>query len=198
MRVSRRVRTAARGCARRTAAGPPPRSNGRGGIRTTNGGDAAASVTWQDMTVALASDDAWHVSSGLHPDEQAIGFSDDGNVAFVGSDGGVARVDMSDPVDRSGSCDNRMYVYPGDTAPEPLRPDDLTDCHRLLSSIPHGADQPNFVGSGIVPINDGLADLQFQSLSFNPQNPERDLLGGTQDNGTWSFTGSRGRVPGRG
>jgi hypothetical protein len=171
-------------------AGQPPRSNGRAVIRTTNGGAGAAAVTWQDMTAALASDDAWDVSSGLHPDEQAIGFSDDGNVAFVGSDGGVARIDMNDPVDRSASCDARMYVYPDGTAPEPLRADDLTDCHRLLSSIPHGADQPNFVGSGIVPINDGLADLQFQSLSFNPHDPERDLLGGTQDNGTWSFTGS--------
>jgi hypothetical protein len=27
-------------------------------------------------------------------------------------------------------------------------------------------------------------------LSFNPANAENDLLGGTQDNGTWSFTGS--------
>jgi hypothetical protein len=171
-------------------AGQPPRSNGRAVIRSTNGGDVAANVTWQDMTAALASDDAWDVSSGLHPDEQAIAFSSDGNIAFVASDGGVARVDVTDPVDRSGSCANRRYVYDPATGPEPLNADDLLDCQRLLAAIPPGADQPNFVGPGIVPINNGLADLQFQSLSFNPKNPERDVLGGTQDNGTWSFTGS--------
>jgi hypothetical protein len=171
-------------------AGEPPRSNGRAVIRSTNGGDPAADVTWQDMSAALASDDAWDVSSGLHPDEQAIAFSGDGSVAFVGSDGGIARVDTNDSVDRSASCSAREYVYPGATAPEPLRPDDLLDCRRLLADIPHGADQPNFVGSGIVPLNDGLADLQFQSLSVNPKNPEKELLGGTQDNGTWSYTGT--------
>jgi PKD domain-containing protein len=171
-------------------AGQPPRSNGRAVIRSTNGGAAAAAVTWQDMSAALASDDAWDVSSGLHPDEQAIAFSDDGNVAFVGSDGGVARVDVTDTVDRSGSCSNRQYVYDDATGPEGLRPDDLLDCQRLLAAIPVGADQPNFVGPGIQPLNNGLADLQFQSLSFNPKNPERELLGGTQDNGTWSYTGS--------
>jgi PKD domain len=172
-------------------AGEPPRSNGRAVIRSTNGGDAAAAVTWQDMTAALASDDAWDVSAGLHPDEQAIVFSDEtADVAFVGSDGGVARVDVTETVDRSGSCEERQYVYDEPTGPEGLRPDDLLDCQRLLAAIPAGADQPNFVGAGIQPINNGLADLQFQSLSFNPKNPERDVLGGTQDNGTWSYTGS--------
>ena len=34
-------------------------------------------------------------------------------------------------------------------------------------------------------------DLQFQSLSVNPKNPGSELLGGTQDNGTWSFTARR-------
>ena len=42
----------------------------------------------------------------------------------------------------------------------------------------------------ITPINDGLNTIQFQSLSFNPANQTGSLLGGTQDNGTWSFTGS--------
>ena len=47
----------------------------------------------------------------------------------------------------------------------------------LLAAIP----------DAITPINDGLDDLQFQSLSFNPKDPAHDVLGGTQDNGTWSF-----------
>jgi hypothetical protein len=161
-------------------AGAPPRSNGRAVIRSTNANGTAATTTWHDMTAVLNSDDAWDVQSGLHPDEHAVAFSADGNVAFVGSDGGVARVDVSDPVDASGSCDNRRYVYDGATGPEPLNADDLADCHRLLNGIP----------DDITPINDGLDDLQFQSLSVNPKDPEHSLLGGTQDNGTWSFGGN--------
>jgi hypothetical protein len=161
-------------------AGQPPRSNGRAVIRSTNADGTAATTTWQDMTAVLSSDDAWDVTSGLHPDEHSVGFSADGSVALNVSDGGVARVDVSDPVDRSASCDNRRYVYDPATGPEPLTAADLFDCHELLSAIP----------DDITPINDGLDDLQFQSLSFNPKDPEHDVLGGTQDNGTWSFTGS--------
>ena len=161
-------------------AGQPPRSNGRAVIRSTNADGTAATTTWQDMTAVLNSNDAWDVRSGLHPDEHSVGFSADGSSALVVSDGGVARVDVSDPVDRSGSCDSRRYVYDADTGPEPLNTADLFDCRELLSAIP----------GAITPLNDGLDDLQFQSLSFNPKNPEHDVLGGTQDNGTWSFTGS--------
>jgi hypothetical protein len=32
--------------------------------------------------------------------------------------------------------------------------------------------------------------MQFQSLAANPSNPTGELLGGTQDNGTWNYTGS--------
>jgi PKD domain len=161
-------------------AGQPPRSNGRAVIRSTNANGTAASTTWQDMTAVLSSNDAWHVTSGLHPDEHSIGFSADGNMAFNVSDGGVARVDVTDPVDRSGSCANRRYVYDADAGPVPLNAADLADCQMLLSAIP----------DDIAPLNDGLDDLQFQSLSFNPKNPGNDVQGGTQDNGTWSFTGS--------
>ena len=161
-------------------AGQPPRSNGRAVIRSTNADGTAATTTWQDMTAVLTSDDAWDVSVGLHPDEHGVAFSADGSQAIVVSDGGVARVDVSDPVDRSASCENRRYVYDADAGPEPLNAADLADCQRLLSAIP----------SDITPTNDGLDDLQFQSLSFNPKDPENDVQGGTQDNGTWSYTGS--------
>jgi hypothetical protein len=161
-------------------AGQPPRSNGRAVIRSTNADGTAATTTWQDMTAVLSSDDAWDVTSGLHPDEHGVAFSADGTKALNVSDGGVARVDVSEPVDRSASCDNRRYVYDADAGPEALNTADLADCRRLLSAIPND----------VTPINDGLDDLQFQSLSFNPKDPENDLQGGTQDNGTWSFTGS--------
>ena len=32
--------------------------------------------------------------------------------------------------------------------------------------------------------------MQFQSLTPNPKNSSGDVIGGTQDNGTWAFTGS--------
>ena len=55
------------------------------------------------MTASLRSDGPWDVADGLHPDQHAVAFSADGKLAFVASDGGVARVDVTDPVDRSGS-----------------------------------------------------------------------------------------------
>jgi hypothetical protein len=44
----------------------------------------------------------------------------------------------------------------------------------------------------IINLNDGLADLQFVQLSTDPKNPLGDLLGGTQDNGTFSFSATFG------
>src|SRR4051812_36118229 len=151
-------------------AGAPPRSNGRAVIRGTNAGAAPADIGWDDMTAVLGSDTVpFDFREGLHPDQHAIAFDRDGTIAFVGSDGGVARVDVTNPADRSGACDSRG-----------LDDDDLVDCKRLLDAEPNA----------IVPLNDGLQTIQFQSLSYNPQNPTGELLGGTQDNGTWSYTGS--------
>src|SRR5262249_39184868 len=53
-------------------------------------------------------------------------------------------------------------------------------CQQLLSSVP----------TQLNGLNTGLSTLQFQSVSINPFDPKNSLLGGTQDNGTWSFTGS--------
>jgi hypothetical protein len=39
-------------------------------------------------------------------------------------------------------------------------------------------------------MNAGLATLQFVDLAADPRNPTGDLLGGTQDNGTFVFSGS--------
>ena len=38
-------------------------------------------------------------------------------------------------------------------------------------------------------MNDGLATIQFQSVSLHPDDPTTDAMGGTQDNGTWLFSG---------
>jgi hypothetical protein len=164
--------------------GAPPRSNGRGVIRSTNAGAGAAAVTWQDMSAVLnRTDRAWDVKIGIHPDQQAIAFSADGSTAFLASDGGVVRLDLSTTRDQSASCSRRTWNYNAADPladPTPLLPADLLDCQRLLSAVPNS----------ITPINDGLNTIQFQSLSFNPANPTGELLGGTQDNGTWSYSGS--------
>jgi hypothetical protein len=157
--------------------GLPPRSNGRATVRSTNAGAAADDVLWQDMTATLGSDGK--VSDGLHPDLHAIVFDPQNpNIAFIGSDGGVHRVDVSSPQDRSHECDSRKWPgYTPAKGPLPLAPADLADCKMLLDGIPNA----------VTPINDGLNDIQFQSLSVNP-NGNGELLGGTQDNGTWAFT----------
>ncbi|HJP66147.1 MAG TPA: hypothetical protein VKA30_07580 [Actinomycetota bacterium] len=151
-------------------AGQPLRSNGRAVIRSTNADDAAADVTWQDMSATIGSGPTYPFTRGIHPDQHAVVFaSANPDIAFVGSDGGVVRIDVRTTRDKSAACNTRG-----------LAPLDLLDCQRLLSAIP----------ALIVPINDGLNTIQFQSLSVNPDNPTGSLLGGTQDNGTWAYTGS--------
>src|SRR5262249_30902953 len=118
----------------------------------------------------LAGAPSFAVTQGSHADQHSGVFdSADPRIAFVGSDGGVVRIDLRSTVDASAACNSRH-----------LGADDLLDCQRLLNGIP----------SSIDPVNAGLNDIQFQSLSFNPANATGDLLGGTQDNGTFSFSGS--------
>ena len=156
-------------------AGLPPRSNGRAVIRSTNAGAPAAGVTWADMSATLGPAPEYAFTRGIHPDQHAVVFdSADPRIAFVGSDGGVVRVDVRSTANASAACASRTWHG------APLAAADLADCQRLLTGIP----------SSIDPVNAGLNTIQFQSLSFNPVNPLNDLLGGTQDNGTFSYTGS--------
>jgi hypothetical protein len=158
-------------------AGLPPRSNGRGVIRSTNAGATAADVTWADMSATLGNAPDYPFTRGIHPDQHAVAFDPaQPGIAFVGSDGGVVRIDVRSTQDKSAACAGRENAV----TDAPLGPEDLVDCQRLLKAIPTTID----------PINAGLNDIQFQSLSFNPANPAGSLLGGTQDNGTFSFTGS--------
>jgi hypothetical protein len=137
----------------------PPRSNGRAVIRSTDAGQS-----WTDMT-----NDAQSPPIGMHPDQQAMAFDPNyasTHIGFFGSDGGVVRTSGAF-ADTSGLCAGRG-----------LTGADLADCLQWLSYVP----------TEIVSLNDGLRTMQFQSLSVNPANPTGDLLGGTQDNGTWAFT----------
>ena len=67
-------------------------------IRSTNAGAARPNVTWADMTATLGDGAGYAFTQGLHPDQHAVVFdSADPGIAFVGSDGGVVRVDVRSP-----------------------------------------------------------------------------------------------------
>src|SRR2546427_1661782 len=121
-----------------------------------------AGVNFTDMT-----DDAQSPPLGMHPDQHIIAFAP-GNpdIAFLGSDGGLVRT-SGNFIDASGSCASRG-----------LTGADLTDCQNWLKAIP----------TQIFSLNDGLATIQFQSLTFNPRHPHTDIIGGSQDNGTWAYS----------
>jgi hypothetical protein len=150
------------------------RSNGRAVMRSTTAG-----VSWTDMTADTegALQPGKHQYEQMHPDQHALAFDPtDSKIAFVGSDGGVVRTDGTFD-DMSGECDQpaREIVTETDDAQKAA---DLADCHQWLSSVPHR----------IVNLNDGLATIQFVQLSADPKDPRGDLLGGTQDNGTFSYS----------
>ena len=121
-----------------------------------------AGVDFTDMT-----DDAQSPPQGMHPDQHAVAFAPGNpNIAFLGSDGGLVRT-SGDFSDVSAGCASRG-----------LAGADLVDCQSWLKAVP----------TQILSLNAGMATIQFQSLTLNPQHPKTDLIGGSQDNGTWSFT----------
>jgi hypothetical protein len=135
-----------------------PPSNGRAVQRSTDAG-----VDFTDIT----NDAQTPTPLGMHPDQHALAFDPQNpDIAFIGSDGGLVRTSGSF-ADTSSSCDSRG-----------ISGADLTDCKAWLKAVP----------TRIFSLNDGLATIQFQSVTYNPQNPLHDLIGGTQDNGTLSIT----------
>jgi hypothetical protein len=119
--------------------------------------------TFTDMT--LDSDG----SGWLHPDQHALVTIPDEPLQWIaGDDGGIVRA-TGDYVDASSQCDSR-----GLTAA------DTAFCKSMLSRIP----------AETVNLNKGLSTLQFQSFSIDPSHPQNSLQGGTQDNGTFEYTGS--------
>ncbi len=121
-----------------------------------------AGVDFTDMT-----DDAQTPPMGMHPDEHVIAFDPaNPDIAFIGSDGGLVRTSGAFS-DTSSSCATRG-----------LTGADLTDCQSWLKAVP----------TQIFSLNDGLATVQFQSITVNPLHPKTDVIGGSQDNGTWAYT----------
>jgi len=144
-------------------------SNGRAVLRSTTAGDPDPSNnnrTFTDLDFDATSASTPHE---LHVDEHALVFMP-GNpdIWWEGSDGGLMRSSGS-YADVSSQCASRG-----------LSPAETTTCERLLSSV----------STVLTSLNTGLDTLQFQSLSINPVKPTGELLGGTQDNGTFRYEGS--------
>jgi hypothetical protein len=140
-------------------------SNGRAWLLSTNGGSSFSDLT-QDADPNRA--------EAIHPDQHAVVTVPGNPLQFItGSDGGVVRSDGRF-ADISAKCDVRG-----------LGESDIALCKSLL----------NRVANQLVNMNNGLSTLQFQSLSVSAQRPQNLLQGGTQDNGTFQYNGSRNVWP---
>jgi hypothetical protein len=136
-------------------------SNARGVLLSTDGGS-----TWSDMT---QDGDPNHAES-THPDQHAIVTNpNDPFQYWEGSDGGVVRSDGKF-ADVSSKCDQRG-----------LSVADTAYCKSLLYRVPNQ----------LFSMNEGFSTLQFLSLSVSPKRPQNNAQGGTQDNGTFQYTGSK-------
>jgi len=111
--------------------------------------------------------------NGIHPDQHVIAVNP-GNPTqiFEGSDGGMIRTSGAF-ADISAQCDE-----PHRNGGGPLDPagPNYAGCKRLLSRVPTQLDH----------IDKKLSStLQFINVAINPSD-SREVMGGTQDNGTWS------------
>ncbi len=130
-------------------------SNGRGVVLSTDAG-----VTFTDMTVEGANPPT---AANLHPDHHAIVVHPRNPFLFFsGSDGGIVR------------SNGRFRNISAQCADRSLTGSTLAACQRLLARVPER----------FTSMNAGLSTLQFQSVRVDPRNV-RNLIGGTQDNGTW-------------
>jgi hypothetical protein len=160
----------------------PGRTNGRAVVRSTNAGVSFTDMTNENRPTVQDDPNAppGERAEGMHPDQHDLVFSPanagGSERVFVGSDGGVVRTSGTF-ADDSARCDQRQAAKPADAR---FSADELALCKQALAAVPTGIDA----------LNDGLSTLQFQSLSVNPIDPTGDVIGGTQDNGTWAFTGS--------
>lgn len=121
-------------------------------------------VTFTDMT-----NDTAVPPTGQHPDQHAIALNPaNPGQFFVGSDGGVIR-STGTFTDDSAKCSTRG-----------LSAINAKLCQQALSAVPTTLES----------ISDGLNTLQFQSVAINADHPLDDIIGGTQDNGTWAYSGT--------
>ena len=172
------------------------RSNGRAVIYSTTAGDPDASApgtavnrTFTDLTYDMQDEPASWCGLGpagealfggvsadfaclwapdnIHPDQHAIVVNPSNPTQiFEGSDGGVIRTDGTFG-DLSARCNSNERPLLGAAS--------LANCARMLSKVPNL----------ITHFDRNLDTLQFIDVAINPSNP-CEVMGGTQDNGTWS------------
>jgi hypothetical protein len=143
-------------------------TNGRAFLRSSDAGVSFTDMTWDATTNPTPPGSCCQPNSiapnGMHPDSHAAVEVPGSNIAFFGSDGGIVR-SSAGFTDISSQC----------TTERGLTGSDLALCQQLLSAVPSRL---------FTTYNDGLSTLQFQSVSVNPSNAN-NLMGGTQDNGTF-------------
>jgi hypothetical protein len=172
------------------------RSNGRAVIYSTTAGDPDASATgaahnrtFTDLTYDAQNTPASWCSLGaagelafggvtpafaclwapnaIHPDQHTIVVNPSNPTQiFEGSDGGVIRTDGTF-ADLSFRCNSGERPLLGAAS--------LANCGRVLSKVPNL----------ITHVDTNLDTLQFINVAINPSSP-CEVMGGTQDNGTWS------------
>lgn len=136
---------------------PCGRGNARGVALSTNGGESFTDMTEDD------SDDVF--PGALHPDHHALVVNPRNYRQFFDiGDGGIARSNGRF-VDDSADC----------TEPKRYTGSRLTFCQLLLSRVPER----------LTIINKGIRALHLYQLNYNPFDPD-DIVGGTQDNGSWA------------
>jgi hypothetical protein len=148
-------------------------SNGRGVVVSYTAGEpnpAFKGGSWLDLTRDATPSDQ---PDGIHPDQHAFAIDDASGIWFEGSDGGVMQADGK-YVDDSGECADRG-----------LSAEDQATCRQLLSNVPHDLNDN---------LNKGLSTLQFQSVAISQQRPLHQVIGGTQDNGTFDWDGSQAQL----
>jgi hypothetical protein len=154
------------------------RSNGQAVLYSNNAGEHFYDMTWDSTTNPTPSDTCCQFNpvapNGIHPDQHALVVSPSNpGLFFEGSDGGLVRSDGTFSDIRS-QCDDRFNAGLIGAASR-------TACKNMLANVPTTLSTA---------LNAGLSTLQFQSVSVNPLDPLHSLQGGTQDNGTMSYTGS--------
>jgi hypothetical protein len=166
------------------------RSNGRAVLYSTTAGDPDGSRadlrTFTDLTNDARDTPApWcayapyfvngcvRAPDGIHPDQHAI-IVNPGNPTqiFESNDGGIIRTSGTF-TDISSQCDDANRNGGG---PLPPTSGSYASCKRLLSRVPTALDHID---------NQLSSTLQFINVAINPAQP-CEVMGGTQDNGTWS------------
>ena len=115
--------------------------------------------------------------NGIHPDQHVIAINPaNPTQIFEGSDGGLIRTSGAF-ADISSQCDS---PFRNGGTPLPSTSGSYLSCKRLLSRVPTLIEHMDKKLS---------STLQFINVAINPSN-SGEIMGGTQDNGTWSNIGS--------